>query len=130
VIVQTADPSADCLRHAAAHDADAFLGDELARRRLLSYPPFAALIRVVCSSEEAGLELAAAEAIRTRIVEEKGAVPLCLGPAPLFRLKGRERAQLVIKAADRAAAVRTVRQAVEAEHGRNGVNFAVDVDPQ
>ena len=61
VIVQTADPSADCLRHAAAHDAEAFLGDELARRRLLSYPPFATLIRVVCSSEEAGAELAAAE---------------------------------------------------------------------
>ena len=125
VIVQTADPSAECLRHAAAHDADAFLGEELARRRLLSYPPFATLIRVVCSSEEAGLELAAAEAIRARIE----GVPV-LGPAPLFRLKGRERVQLVIKGTDRAAAVRVVRQAVEAEHGRNGVNFAVDVDPQ
>jgi primosomal protein N' (replication factor Y) len=53
-----------------------------------------------------------------------------LGPAPLFRLKGRDRAQLVVKGADRAAAVRAVRQAVEAEHGRAGVNFAVDVDPQ
>jgi primosomal protein N' (replication factor Y) len=125
VIVQTADPAADCLRHAAEHDADAFLDEELARRRLLSYPPFAALIRVVCSSEETGPELAAAEAIRARIE----GVPV-LGPAPLFRLKGRERVQLVIKAADRTAAVRAVRQAVEAEHGRNGVNFAVDVDPQ
>ncbi len=125
VIVQTADPSADCLRHAAAHDAEAFLGEELARRRLLSYPPFATLIRVVCSSEEAGPELAAAEAIRARIE----GVPV-LGPAALFRLKGRERAQLVVKGTDRAAAVRAVRQAVEAEHGRSGVNFAVDVDPQ
>lgn len=125
MIVQTADPSAECLHHAAAHDAEAFLGEELARRRLLSYPPFATLIRVVCSSEEAGRELAAAEAIRARIE----GVPV-LGPAALFRLKGRERAQLVIKAADRGAAVRVVRQAVEAEHARNGVNFAVDVDPQ
>ena len=98
---------------------------ELARRRLLSYPPFATLIRVVCSSEEAGRELAAAEAIRDRI----DGVPV-LGPAPLFRVKGRERAQLVVKATDRSAAVRAVRQAVEAEHGRSGVNFAVDVDPQ
>jgi primosomal protein N' (replication factor Y) len=79
----------------------------------------------VCSSEEPGRELAAAEAIRERI----DGVPV-LGPASLFRLKGRERAQLVVKATDRGSAVRTVRQAVEAEHARNGVNFAVDVDPQ
>jgi primosomal protein N' (replication factor Y) len=133
VIVQTVDPSAPCLRHAAAHDADAFLADELARRELVSYPPFATLIRVMCSSEEPGPELEAADAVRARIVKEKGSVPVCLGPAPLFRLKGRERAQLVVKAADRAAAVRTVRQAVEAvaaERSRAGVNFAVDVDPQ
>ena len=128
VIVQTTDPGADCLRHAAAHDAETFLGEELARRQLLSYPPFATLIRVVCSSEERGPELEAAEAVRARVE----GVPV-LGPAPLFRLKGRERVQLVVKAAERAPAVRAVRQAVEsvaAEHSRRGVKFAVDVDPQ
>src|SRR5688500_11848568 len=125
VTVQTAEPWAECLRPAAAHDADAFLEEDLARRGLLSYPPFATLIRVVCSSEEAGLELAACEAIRERIDGLR-----VLGPAPLFRLKSRERAQLVVKATDRAAAVHAVRHAVEAEHARNGVNFAVDVDPQ
>ena len=128
VIVQTVDPAADCLRHAAAHDADGFPGEELARRRLLAYPPFATLIRVVCASEEAGPELAAAEAIRARIAGGR-----VLGPAPLFRLKGRERAQLVVKAADRAATVREVREAVEAvaaAHARAGVAFSVDVDPQ
>ena len=128
VIVQTIDPGADCLRHAAAHDAGAFLAEELARRQLLSYPPFATLIRVVCASEVPGPELEAAEAIRTRIE----GVPV-LGPAPLFRLKGRERSQLVVKAAERGPAVRAVRQAVEAvaaERSRTGVKFAVDVDPQ
>jgi primosomal protein N' (replication factor Y) len=128
VIVQTVDPSADCLRHAAAHDAETFLDEELSRRRLLSYPPFATLIRVVCSSEEPGPELTAAEAVRERIDG-----PAVLGPAPLFRLKGRERAQLVVKAPERAPAVRAVRTAVEAvaaEHARSGVNFSVDVDPQ
>ena len=128
VIVQTLDPGAECLRHAAAHDADGFLADEIARRRLLSYPPFATLIRVVCASEEPGPELIAAEQIRERI--DGAAV---LGPAPLFRLKGRDRAQLVVKASDRPAAVREVREAVEAvaaEHAGRGVAFAVDVDPQ
>ena len=128
VIVQTVDASAECLRHAAAHDAEAFLAEELARRQLLSYPPFATLIRVVCSSEEPGPELDAAEAIRQRI----DGVP-ALGPAPLFRLKGHERAQLVVKAADRAPAVRAVRQAVEAvaaDRAGKGIKFSVDVDPQ
>ncbi len=128
VIVQTVDPAVDCLRHAAAHDAETFLAEELARRQLLSYPPFAALIRVVCSSEEPGSEIEAAEAIKARI----DGVPV-LGPAPLFRLKGRERAQLVLKTAERGPAVRAVRQAVEAvaaEYSRRGINFTVDVDPQ
>ncbi|HYH58546.1 MAG TPA: primosomal protein N' [Thermoleophilaceae bacterium] len=128
VIVQTADPAAECLRHAAAHDADSFLAEELARRRLLSYPPFATLIRVVCSAEEPGPEVEAAEAIKLALE----GLPV-LGPAPLFRLKGRERAQLVVKASERAPAVRSVRRAVEAvvaERAGTGVNFAVDVDPQ
>jgi primosomal protein N' (replication factor Y) len=128
VIVQTADPDASCLSYAAAHDAEGFLAEELGRRRLLSYPPFATLIRVVCSCEKPGPEIDAAEAIRARI--DAGAV---LGPAPLFRLKGRERAQLVVKAPERAPAVRAVRRAVEevaADRARAGVSFAVDVDPQ
>jgi primosomal protein N' (replication factor Y) (superfamily II helicase) len=55
-----------------------------------------------------------------------------LGPAPLFRLKGRERAQVVIKASEVTAAVPAVRRAVEAvaaERAAREVAFAVDVDP-
>jgi primosomal protein N' (replication factor Y) len=130
VIVQALDPEARALRHAAAHDSEGFLAGELERRRLLRYPPFGHLIRVVCSCEAQGPEADAAEAVRAALELEDATV---LGPAPLFRLKGRERSQLVIKAADRAAAVADVRAAVEgvvAEHGRRGVNFSVDVDPQ
>ncbi|HEY7629063.1 MAG TPA: primosomal protein N', partial [Thermoleophilaceae bacterium] len=130
VIVQALDPEARALRHAAEHDSEGFLEGELARRRVLSYPPFGHLIRVVCSCEEQGPETAAAEAVRAAIALEDVAV---LGPAPLFRLKGRERSQLVLKAQDRASAVAAVRTAVEGvvgEFGRRGVNFSVDVDPQ
>jgi primosomal protein N' (replication factor Y) len=56
-----------------------------------------------------------------------------LGPAPLFRLRDRERFQVVVKARDRAAAVRAVGVAVDRAanakpHRR--VTFSVDVDPQ
>jgi primosomal protein N' (replication factor Y) len=56
-----------------------------------------------------------------------------LGPAPLFRLRGHERAQVLVKAPERRAAVDAVRAAVEAvagERGGRGVAFSVDVDPQ
>jgi primosomal protein N' (replication factor Y) (superfamily II helicase) len=130
VIVQALDPDARALRHAATHDSEGFLAGELERRRLLRYPPFGHLIRVVCSCEEQGPEAEAAEAVRAGMELDDGGV---LGPAPLFRLKGRERSQLVIKAADRGAAVTAVRGAVEgvvAEFVRRGVSFSVDVDPQ
>ncbi|MDQ3320396.1 MAG: hypothetical protein M3515_09255, partial [Actinomycetota bacterium] len=55
-----------------------------------------------------------------------------LGPARLFRLKGRERMQVLVKAGEHAAAVPAVRRAVEAvaaDRSLRGVAFAVDVDP-
>jgi primosomal protein N' (replication factor Y) len=136
VLVQALDPAARALRFAARHDSEGFVADELSRRELLGYPPFAQLVRVVCSSPEPGPETAAAASVRDRVAAEAPAVRL-LGPAPLFRLKGRERAQVLVKAPaegpDRIAAVRAVRHAVEAvaaarEH--KGVAFSVDVDPQ
>jgi primosomal protein N' len=74
--------------------------------------------------------LEAATAVRSLITLDDAQV---LGPVPLFRLQARERSQLVVKAHDRAAAVRAVRAAVEqvaADRAHKGVAFAVDVDPQ
>jgi primosomal protein N' (replication factor Y) len=130
VIVQALDPTAEALRFAARHDADAFLEAELSRRELLGYPPHGHLIRVVCSSTDEGPELDAAKAIRDRV--SAAGVP-ALGPAPLFRRQARHRAQLVIRSQDRAGAIAAVREAVETvaamrEHA--SASFAVDVDPQ
>ncbi|MEA2398440.1 MAG: hypothetical protein QOK25_1996, partial [Thermoleophilaceae bacterium] len=134
VIVQALDPSARSLRHAAAHDAEGFLAGEVARRRALRYPPFSHLIRVVCSSRVPGPEATAAAAVRQRLDAPGCSV---LGPAPLFRLKGRERAQILIKAPAgedaRATVVRAVRRAVDGAAGDRSLSaasFSVDVDPQ
>src|SRR5687767_853392 len=50
VMVQTVSPDAPSLQHASRHDAEGFLRGELDRREMLGYPPFADLIRVVCTS--------------------------------------------------------------------------------
>jgi primosomal protein N' (replication factor Y) len=147
VMVQTVSPDAPSLQHAARHDAEGFLAGELDRREMLGYPPFADLIRVVCTSAapypamEAVESIAAAVRPRAPAVDRfaaaRAAEPLpptqLLGPAPLFRLRGRDRFQLVVKTTERAAAVAAVGAAVEAAAVRKefrDVTFSVDVDPQ
>jgi primosomal protein N' (replication factor Y) len=126
VLVQTLTPEARSIRYAAEHDSEGFLEGELARRRALHYPPFGELIRIVCSSESAEVAMGAARELRGRL-DLPGAS--LLGPAPLFRLRGRERAQIVIKAPERLAAVAAVGEAVSKPLGRD-VAVSVDVDPQ
>jgi len=131
VLVQTLAPDAPSLRLAAAHDADGFLAAELERRRALRYPPYGDLVRIVCAALEPGAAAAAAAAVRARLHAVPGAA--VLGPAPLFRLRGRERSQVVVKAADRAAAIAAVGRAVDAtarEREHRHAAFSVDVDPQ
>jgi primosomal protein N' (replication factor Y) len=131
VIVQTLAPDARSIALAAEHDADTFVATELEWRRALRYPPFSTLVRIVCSSEPGGAAAAAAAAVRARL--DGGAAGQALGPAPLFRLRGRERSQVVVKASERAAAVAAIDAAVQAvarDRAARGVSFSVDVDPQ
>jgi primosomal protein N' (replication factor Y) len=126
VLVQTIDPTASAIAHAARHDSDGFLAEELERRRFLRYPPFSTLIRVVCSSETPGAAHLAATEVQARL-------PTSLGPAPLFRLRNKERSQVVLKAAERRSAIDQVDAAVRevsAAKAHKTVAFSVDVDPQ
>jgi primosomal protein N' (replication factor Y) len=132
VLVQTIAPQARSIVHAAAHDSDGFLASELQRRRALNYPPFSSLIRVVCSAEHSPQAHAAAAAVRGGLEGSGGSA---LGPAGLFRLRGRERQVLVIKVPreNRSAVIRRVGAAVQhtaAARAHSGVSFSVDVDPQ
>ncbi len=130
VLVQTLAPDAPAIVHAATHDADGFLAGELARREALRYPPFSDLVRIVCSTAAPGAAARAAAAVRAALDPPGAQV---LGPAPMFRLRGRERCQVVVKAGDRAAAVAGVAAAVDAaarDRAHRGVAFSVDVDPQ
>ena len=94
------------------------------------YPPFASLIRVVCSAEDEAL---AREAARRSTASWHRWTRPCSGPAPLFRLRGRARSQLVIKATERAAAIDAVGEAVDRRGAGGGAarsSVSVDVDPQ
>jgi primosomal protein N' (replication factor Y) len=130
VLVQTLAPEARPLAYAVRHDSDGFVADELVRRELLRYPPFASLIRIVSSAPDDGLARETAQALHERLAGIDAAV---LGPAPLFRLRNRWRHQLVIKATARQAAIDAVGHAVDAvapAAARRGASVSVDVDPQ
>jgi primosomal protein N' (replication factor Y) (superfamily II helicase) len=130
VLVQSIAPDARAIRYAARHDSEGFLAGELERRQALRYPPFSHLIRVTCAAPESPRARAAAMAIRERLALADAEL---LGPAALFRLRGRERQVLVVKATDRRPAVRAIGEAVQlaaAARAHSGVSFSVDVDPQ
>ncbi len=129
VLVQTNSPEAPSIAAAARHDADGFLKSELERRRAHHYPPFADLIRVITSAVEAAPARAAAVRIAAAIDVPDTEL---LGPAPLFRLRNRERYQLVLKTTSRADAIHATGAAVESaarDKTFRDVNFSVDVDP-
>ena len=134
VLVQSIAPEARSIEHAARHDSDGFLAGELQRRETLRYPPFSHLIRIVCAAVDPTPARAAADALRERLRSlPPGPGSSVLGPASLFRLRGRERQVLVVKTAERRPAVHAVGEAlrrVAAAREHAGVSFSVDVDPQ
>jgi primosomal protein N' (replication factor Y) len=133
VLVQTTAPDAPAIVAAAQHDTEGFLAGELERRRALRYPPFADLIRVVVSAVAAEPVRAAAAQVASAIGGGIGERSEILGPAPLFRLRGRERRQVVVKTTERAVAIGATAAAVETaarDRALRDVAFSVDVDPQ
>ena len=130
VLVQTFQPDARPIQLAARHDVTRFLADELERREELRYPPFGHLVRIVVSGTGSDPVTALSE-LREELAALDG-VEL-LGPAPLLRLRGRQRAQLVAKTdqpgAFAAAAARVLAAAAPAMR-RAGLTAVVDVDPQ
>ena len=129
VIVQTFQPDARPLELAARHDVPRFLTDELARRKELGYPPFRHIVRVLVSGPSEGGPQALLEELRAGL---EGAGEL-LGPAPLLRLRGRHRAQLVAKTTEpRRLAARAAQLLAAAAPAMRKAKLSavVDVDPQ
>ncbi|MBJ7470839.1 MAG: primosomal protein N' [Solirubrobacteraceae bacterium] len=131
VIVQTKAPEHPAILAAAAHDAEGFMSAELDRRRVLGYPPFSTMVRIVVSHhDQVTARDLARDIARPLALARVGEV---LGPAPLFRLRGKEREQIMLKAPSRPAAVAAVRDAVsrvERRASKVHAQLSIDVAPQ
>jgi primosomal protein N' (replication factor Y) len=132
VIVQTYQPDSRPVALAARHAVEEFLAGELERRRELGYPPFRHLLRIVVSGPDAAGPNAVLGELRAELERAGGEAEL-LGPAPLLRLRGRHRAQLLAKTGSprplAALAARLLSAAAPAMR-KDGLSTSVDVDPQ
>ncbi len=130
VVVQTFQPDATPLRFAVRHDVAGFLAGELERRAALGYPPFGHLVSLVVSGPEPEAPLQALRELGARL---DGAGASLLGPAPLLKLRGRHRAQLLAKTPQPrrfARAAASLLAVAGPAMRRDGLTAVVDVDPQ
>jgi primosomal protein N' (replication factor Y) len=110
---------------------------ELRYRKKLGYPPFSRIVNVRFEGKEGERVRGAAEQFVERLVAQaprEGKPPTILGPAPapIERIKGRERWQVLLKGEDRLLLHDIVRKAQEesVSRGRSPhVRIIVDVDP-
>ena len=138
VVVQTYSPDHYTLRLAEKHDYQGFFAAEIEQRRELGYPPFSRLVlaRFQGNSEERTLATATAAAEMGRDLVEAGRYDgvdlLGPAPAPLSKVKGKYRFQVLI----RCATVSPLHAFLDDWQGRldgfvkgSGVSYLLDVDP-
>lgn len=104
VIIQTYHPEHYALRHACAQNYENFYAEEIRFRKNLNYPPFVALACITIHHENYAYAFDNAEILRECLnkanTERKSRV-LGVAPAPLSRLKGEHRLQILIKSVNR-----------------------------
>jgi primosomal protein N' (replication factor Y) len=132
VIIQTAFPTHYAIQHAVRHDYESFFEAEMQFRRTFHYPPLTSLIAILFSGENLGeVDHAAIES--GRLLEE--AVQPLAGtriqgpaPAPIARIKGVWRYQILVRSPQRTNLRRAV-EAVMLPRKWKGVEYIIDVDP-
>ena len=135
VIIQTYNPEHYAVISAKTHDYTGFYKQEMEFRRQLLYPPFTHFAALTISGIKPERVKSSAEAVSDIINRVKGGRKVdVLGPAPapLSRIRGKYRWQVVLKAkrvSDIQKVLTSLWQETEGKRGRRGVNIIVDIDP-
>lgn len=134
VIIQTYHPEHYSLVCARGQDYDEFYRREIEFRRSMHYPPFMALINILVHDKDFDkANLAATDLARELKLCIKDASLRVLGPAPapIARLKGEHRFQMLIKARSRRGAREALDIAMNRviAFGHNPRSISIEVDP-
>jgi primosomal protein N' (replication factor Y) len=134
VLLQAMTPDHYGIAYAADHDFERFYQKELLFRQELNYPPYGFLAAIKFSAtSESSLKTATdqAAAVLRSIKNRLGLRVEILGPAPapLYRLRGRFRQQILLKEASRAALRRLLTAYRREQSLPATVRAAIDIDP-
>ncbi len=134
VLIQTYHPYHYALQHACAQDYEGFYDEELRYRQNHSYPPFVALASLLVHGPDLGRVRSDSLELRRQLdLANQNRKCRILGPAPapLSRLKGEHRFQILIKSRSR----RNLRELADAalkslsESGINPRSINLEIDP-
>jgi len=132
VLIQSAFPTHYAIQHALRHDYEAFYESEIEFRRTFHYPPVTSMIAVLFRGEKLDdVERAAFESgrrLEELVQPVAGARIQGPAPAPLARIKGVYRYQILLRSPQRAPLRKAVEAAVAGRSWKN-VDVAIDVDP-
>lgn len=130
VIVQTYAPSHYSVLCAAKHDYEKFYAEEIIARRELMFPPFVNLIKVTVRARNDEVAEKAASGLADAIrAEDKSAPVSGPAPAPIARIRGYYRYNIILKGNDKPAMCALLKKVLARFRKPHGVLIAVDVDP-
>ena len=135
VILQTRVPLHPSLLKTVEKDFAGYAAHELANRRLLNYPPFTRILRIVAGSPDPVAPLKVLQEFRARIAAltaDRNLSLAVLGPAeaPLRKLRAHWRWHLLLKS-KRASHLQAVLQTLKGIAVKpKSVRLAFDLDPQ
>jgi primosomal protein N' (replication factor Y) (superfamily II helicase) len=134
VVIQTMNPNHYSIRHSKTHNYEGFYDEEIVFRRELHYPPLGRIIKIEVKSPQAIQASEAASIAQNRIrhlMRGKDTILLGPAPAPIARVRGQFRFQLLLLSRQRDK-IRMLaiegKKAVEEKYGRK-CKVIVDVDP-
>ncbi len=133
VLIQTYHPYHYALKHASAQDYAGFYQEEIRHRQNHTYPPFVALASLVVHG--ADLVRVRSEAVELRkeldrANADRAARVLGPAPAPLARLKGEYRVQLLIKCRNRHQLRKIIDDALKSLDRKVSIrSINVEMDP-
>ena len=134
VMIQTYHPNHYALLHACKQDYMGFYDEEIRYRKSMNYPPFVALAALLIHGEDFGRVQTTAAELKNALEEanqERACRILGPAPAPLARLRGEHRIQILIKSRNRPQLRQTIDIALAeaAERGADLRMVNVEIDP-
>lgn len=129
VLIQTYHPYHYALRHACAQDYEGFYEEEINYRKNHSYPPFVALASLLVHGIDLGRVRNDALELRKQLdLANKDRICRILGPAPapLARLKGEHRYQILLKSRSRKQVREVADAALRTVVNLRSVNLEID----